>query len=168
MSVATRKAGMSLFSRGSARSKGADNRLARRDVLAWAVWFGLSAGLLEVGTRVLCRAIDSTGRLYLMSKHFVWLTPLANMLLFFGLGLLLAGMTRAWPRLGGSAQPQAAVCLGDSADAHGGRAGDFSGGLVHGRIGNRVAIGSVARVATGQTEACCCWPGVFPFCWDWS
>ena len=70
-------------------------------MLAWAVWLGLSAGLLEVGTRVLCRAIDPTGRLYLMSRHFVWLTPLANMLLFFGLGLLLGGHHRAWPRLGG-------------------------------------------------------------------
>ncbi|HEX3448976.1 MAG TPA: sulfatase, partial [Isosphaeraceae bacterium] len=100
MSVATRKEGKSLFSRGRAQSKGQRDRLGAREVLAWAVWFGLAAGLLEVATRVLCRAIDPTGRLYLMSKHFVWLTPLASMVLFLGLGLLLAGMTRAWPRLG--------------------------------------------------------------------
>ena len=71
-----------------------------RGVLAWAVWFGLSAGLLEVATRVVCHAIDPTRRLYLMSKHFVWLTPLASVVLFMGLGLPLAGLTRAWPRLG--------------------------------------------------------------------
>ena len=44
-----------------------------------SAWCGLAAGLLEVGTRVLCRAINPTDRLYLMSRHFVWLTPLANL-----------------------------------------------------------------------------------------
>jgi arylsulfatase A-like enzyme len=62
---------------------------------------GLAAGLVEVGTRVLCRTIDPTDRLYLMSKHFVWLTPLANLLLFLALGLCLAGLTVLWPRPGG-------------------------------------------------------------------
>jgi glucan phosphoethanolaminetransferase (alkaline phosphatase superfamily) len=100
VSVATRKEGKSLFSRGRAQSKGQLDRLGAREVLAWGVWLGLAAGLLEVATRVLCRAIDPTRRLYLMSKHFVWLTPLASMVLFLGLGLLLAGTTRAWPRLG--------------------------------------------------------------------
>ena len=100
MSVATRKEGKSLFSRGPARSDGQLDRLGAREVLAWAVWFGLSAGLLEVAARVLCRAIDPTRRLYLMSKHFVWLTPLATLVLYLVLGLLLAGLTRVWPRLG--------------------------------------------------------------------
>lgn len=67
----------------------------------WAIWFGLVGGTLEVATRVLCRAIDPAGRLYLMSRHFLWLTPLANVSLFFVLGLLLAGMARFWPRSGG-------------------------------------------------------------------
>ena len=75
-------------------------------MLGWSVWLGLSAGLLEVGTRVLCRTIDPTNRLYLMSRHFVWLMPLANMLLFFGLGLLLAGITKLWPRFGGWLSPR--------------------------------------------------------------
>ena len=61
------------------------------DVLVLSAWCGLAAGLLEVGTRVLCRAIDPTKRLYLMSRHFVWLTPLVNLLVFLGLGLLLGG-----------------------------------------------------------------------------
>ena len=80
-------------------------------MLGWSIWFGLSAGLLEVGTRVLCRAIDPTNRLYLMSRHFVWLVPLANMLLFFGLGLLLAGITKLWPRLGGRLTPRLLCAL---------------------------------------------------------
>ena len=57
--------------------------------------------MLEVGTRVLCRAIDPTHRIYLVSRHFVWLTPLANMLLFVSLGLILAGISRCWARPGG-------------------------------------------------------------------
>ena len=87
------------------------NRLAALEVLAWSVWLGLSAGLLEVGTRVLCRAIDPTNRLYLMSRHFVWLAPLANLLLFFSLGLLLAGITKLWPRLGGWLSPRLLCAL---------------------------------------------------------
>ena len=130
-------------------------------MIAWACarcWLGpcglvSSAGLLEVATRVLCRAIDPTRRLYLMSKHFVWLTPLASMVLFLGLGLLLAGMTRALAAAGCVAQPQAALCVGDSADAHGRGAADLTGGLVYPGFGDRITVGSVARVATGQTEA---------------
>ena len=129
---------------------------------------GLSAGLLEVGTSVLCRAIDPTDRLYLMSRHFVWLMPLANLLLFFGLGLFLAGLTKLRPRLGGW------LSLGCLVRWRFSRccwwpAGGFSRGLVHGRVGNFIALGSVARVATGRVrslvrtlprscwDSSCCW-----------
>jgi len=81
------------------------------DVLVLSVWCGLAAGLLEVGTRVLCRAIDPTTRLYMMSRHFIWLTPLANLLVFLGLGLLLAVVTRLWPRLGGWLSPRLLCAL---------------------------------------------------------
>ena len=81
------------------------------DVLVLSVWCGLAAGLLEVGTRVLCRAIDPTKRLYLMSRHFVWLTPLANLLVFLGLGLFLAVVTRLWPRMGGWLSPRLVCAL---------------------------------------------------------
>ena len=67
----------------------ARSRLGPVDVLVLSVWCGLAAGLLEVGTRVLCRAIDPTKRLYQLSRHFIWLTPLANLLVFFVLGLFL-------------------------------------------------------------------------------
>jgi arylsulfatase A-like enzyme len=76
-------------------------RLRAVDVIAWSAWLGLAAGLLEVAMRALCRAIDPTHRLYVVSRHFVWLTPLANLLLFVALGLFLAGTTSLWPRLGG-------------------------------------------------------------------
>jgi arylsulfatase A-like enzyme len=82
-------------------------RLARRaghlgpiDVLLLSAWCGLAAGWLEVAARVFCRAIDPDRRLYLMSRHFIWLTPVANLVLFLGVGLLLAGVTRLLPRQG--------------------------------------------------------------------
>ena len=115
---------------GAAVSTRQTGWLRAMDVLAWSVWLGLAAGLLEVGTRVLCRAIDPTNRLYLMSRHFVWLTPLANMLLFFGLGLLLAGITKFWPRSGGWLSLRLLVRPGDAADVDAGVAGDFPRGLV--------------------------------------
>ncbi len=71
------------------------------DVLLLSACSGLAGGLLEVGMRVLCRSIDSTYRLYMMSRHFVWLAPLANLLLFSSLGLLFALATKFWPRWGG-------------------------------------------------------------------
>ncbi|HZW29908.1 MAG TPA: sulfatase-like hydrolase/transferase [Isosphaeraceae bacterium] len=76
------------------------NRPGPWDVLAMAAACGLAAGWLEVGTRVLCRAIHPTGRLYMMSRHFVWLVPLANLLLFFGVGLFLAVLTKVGGRPG--------------------------------------------------------------------
>ena len=88
-------------SRREPRTEEKPSRLGALAVLGWSIWLGLAAGLLEVGMRVLCRTIDPTTRLYLMSRHFVWLVPLADALLFFGLGLLLAGITKLRSRFGG-------------------------------------------------------------------
>ena len=77
------------------------HRLGPRDVLLFSAWCGLASGLLEVGTRVLCRSLDPTGRLSTMSRHFVWLGPLIDLLVFSGFGLVLAMVTRRWPRRGG-------------------------------------------------------------------
>jgi arylsulfatase A-like enzyme len=77
------------------------NRLGPLDLIVLSAWCGLAAGLVEVGTRILCRAVNPVHRLYLMTRHFIWLTPLANLLLLLGLGLLLAALTKIWPRFGG-------------------------------------------------------------------
>ena len=82
------------------------SRLGTLEILMLSAWCGLAGGLLEVGTRVLCRAIDPTKRLYFMSRHFVWLTPLANLVVFLGVGFCLAGLTRIWPRLGAWLSPR--------------------------------------------------------------
>jgi arylsulfatase A-like enzyme len=89
------------ISSGSGGSLAGETGLGPRDVLVLSAWYGLAAGWLEVGTRVLARAIRPTGRMYLMSRHFLWLVPLANLALFFGVGLLLAMAMKRWPR-GGS------------------------------------------------------------------
>jgi hypothetical protein len=76
-------------------------RLGPWDVLALAAWLGLAAGWLEVGTRVLCKSLIGNNRLYLMTRQFVWLVPLSNLLLFLIGGALLAAATKLWPRLAG-------------------------------------------------------------------
>jgi arylsulfatase A-like enzyme len=81
-------------------------RLRSRDVLALSTWFGLLAGWLEVGTRVLARAFDPTHRLNMMSRHFVWTVPLSNLLLFFMAGLCLAMTTRRFARAGSWLSPR--------------------------------------------------------------
>jgi arylsulfatase A-like enzyme len=75
-------------------------RLGAIDLLVFAICCGVAAGLLEVGARVVCRAINPVHRLYFMSRHFVWLTPLVNLALFLGLGVGLAVLARVWPRIG--------------------------------------------------------------------
>jgi arylsulfatase A-like enzyme len=91
---------------GSARGLAGARRFGPLGVWALSAWCGLTAGWLEVGTRVLCRSIDSTNRLYLMSRHFVWLVPLANLLLFAVVGALLAVATKLCPRSGGWISPR--------------------------------------------------------------
>ena len=86
---------------GSAQTPALAGRVGPLSLLALSAWCGLAAGWLEVGTRVLCRSINPTNRLYMMSRHFVWLTPLANLLLFFGMGCLLALVTWLGLRRGG-------------------------------------------------------------------
>jgi arylsulfatase A-like enzyme len=79
----------------------APRRLGPIDVLVLAVWCGLAAGLLEVGTRIVCRSLDPNGRMFLMTRHFVWLAPLSNLLLFAVMAPVLALATKLWPRAGG-------------------------------------------------------------------
>ena len=86
---------------GSVVNWSAPRRLGPLDVLMLSAWCGLAAGLLEVGARWLRRFFDPNNRLYLMSRHFVWLVPLTDLLLFAAFGLVLALATKRWPRRGG-------------------------------------------------------------------
>ena len=74
------------------------DRVGAADLFLLSAWCGLFAGLLEVLARVLGRAIDPTQRIYLLSRHFLWLGPLSNLLFFLGMGLFLAIGVKLWPR----------------------------------------------------------------------
>ncbi len=88
------------------RTPSAKPRLWALEVLQLSAWCGLTGGWLEVGTKVLCRSINPTNRLFLMSRQFVWLIPLTNLLLFLGVGCIMALATRLWPRVGGWLSPR--------------------------------------------------------------
>jgi hypothetical protein len=94
----------------AARAQASRLRLGALDVLVLSLWCGLAAGLLEVGARLLCRWIG-TYALFTMSRHFVWLVPLANLLFFAGIGTFLAFATKRWPRRGGWLSPRV-LCAG--------------------------------------------------------
>ena len=56
--------------------------------------------------RVLSRNLSSTDRLYLMTRHFIWLVPLISFLFFLAMGVFLALATRLWPRRAGWLSPR--------------------------------------------------------------
>src|SRR3954452_104958 len=95
----------------SAPTPTAAPRLGSLDVFLLSVWCGLAAGWLEVATRVFCKRMGVAQPLYLMSRHFLWLGPLSNLLLFSGLGMGLAALTRARPRFGGLVGPRLVCAL---------------------------------------------------------
>jgi arylsulfatase A-like enzyme len=76
------------------------------DVLILSAWCGLAGGLFEVGTLICVRNLIPTTRGYLMSRHFIWLAPLSNLLFFTGLGLFLTSAAKLWPRVGGWIGPR--------------------------------------------------------------
>ena len=88
-----------MLSPGAKQARGVRKPKKARDLVFLSAWWGLAAGLIEVGTRVLCRAIDPSQRLYLMSRHFIWLGPLSNLVFFLGMGLVLAMAIMVMPRM---------------------------------------------------------------------
>jgi arylsulfatase A-like enzyme len=103
---------MTFFSPPSeTQSPEAVRRLSSFDVLVLSAWCGLAAGELEVATRIVHRALSSTQRLYLMTRHFVWLVPLINLVLFLGVGVLLVLATRFWPRRAGWFCPRLIIVM---------------------------------------------------------
>jgi arylsulfatase A-like enzyme len=70
-------------------------------VLALAAWCGLVAGLLEVGTIIVRKHTYDYDHLYKLSRHFVWLTPLANLAIFLGVGMVFSMLVLSWRGRGG-------------------------------------------------------------------
>ncbi len=65
-----------------------------------SVWCGLSAGLLEVATIVVRKHAVDPNHLYGMSRHFLWLIPITNAVVFGFAGLAGCLVCLAWPRRG--------------------------------------------------------------------
>jgi arylsulfatase A-like enzyme len=77
------------------------HRIGAANLLFISAWAGLAAGLAEVASRVICRAVDPSQRIYMMSRHFLWLGPLSNLVFFLGLGLVLSLAVMLSPRVAG-------------------------------------------------------------------
>ena len=77
------------------------DRLRFLNVLVLSIWCGLFAGLVEVGVIVLRKQLVDVNRFYWMSRHFVWLIPLTNLLIFLAIGLALALWLLCLPRRAG-------------------------------------------------------------------
>ncbi len=65
-----------------------------------ALWFGAVTGLLELALVLLHKRIFNTLTLEMLrrNRHFVWMIPASNLLIFACLGLLIALAARLWPR----------------------------------------------------------------------
>jgi arylsulfatase A-like enzyme len=63
-------------------------------ILLLSAWCGLISGLLEVGITIVRKRTVDLNQFYLMSRHFVWLIPLTNLLIFIVLGAFLSLMVR--------------------------------------------------------------------------
>jgi arylsulfatase A-like enzyme len=93
------------------RTSGEVHRLGPVHLVVLAAWCGLAAGELEVAARFLHRTFGSTHRLFLMTRHFVWLIPLFDLALFLAAGAMLAMAARRWPRRAGWLGPRLFVAL---------------------------------------------------------
>jgi arylsulfatase A-like enzyme len=71
-------------------------------LLMLSTWCGLVAGLLEVGTIMLRKRVFDQNQLYAMSRHFVWLIPVTNLVVFLALGVLGCLLSWAYPSRGRS------------------------------------------------------------------
>ena len=65
-------------------------------VIMVAAWFALVTGLLEVAVLLFRRY--GLGRMLHVSDHFVWMAPVAYLVLFALPALVLAALARRWPR----------------------------------------------------------------------
>jgi arylsulfatase A-like enzyme len=86
-------------SQASARGEGFHAwRLRAIHAVVLALWCGLIAGSLEVVALVVRKHTVDLNKFYWISRHFVWLIPLTDLLIFFTIGLGLAVLYQGWPR----------------------------------------------------------------------
>ncbi|WP_435017638.1 sulfatase [Tundrisphaera sp. TA3] len=72
-------------------------------ILVTALWLGMVVGLAELGMLMLLQRWNSAqtiGSLRL-NRHYPWMVPMANVLIFGAFGLVLEALARIWPKVGG-------------------------------------------------------------------
>jgi arylsulfatase A-like enzyme len=116
-----------------------DGRLGPFSIIALSAWCGLVAGLLETGVFIVRKCYFDSAHFYRMSRHFVWLVPLADLLLFVVVGLILAVVVRC----GARGQRMAPLALGTLALLP-----PFWAAFprIYGAAGLLVAMGAAARL----------------------
>ena len=71
-------------------------------VLLTALWLGLAIGLAELGMLMLLQRWNSAltiGSLRL-NRHYPWMVPVSNLLIFGACGVVLEVLARGWPKVG--------------------------------------------------------------------
>jgi arylsulfatase A-like enzyme len=98
---------------GRSHQDGAANRLGPVTVVLLSGWCGLISGLFEVGITLARKRVLDRNHFYWMSRHFLWLTPLANLVIFLAVGVLLSLVVMCDRRRGGclAARMLAALAL---------------------------------------------------------
>ena len=76
------------------------NRFPFVSFLLLTAWCGLLAGLLEVGTIVVRKHTVDPDHLYGMTRHFVWLIPMADLCIFLIVGSVGWMVRWLWPPRG--------------------------------------------------------------------
>jgi arylsulfatase A-like enzyme len=74
-------------------------RMGPLAILVFSAWCGLISGLLEVAAIVVRKQTFDQDQFYAMSRHFIWLVPLINLVIFLAVGvfvLLPLGRSRAY------------------------------------------------------------------------
>jgi arylsulfatase A-like enzyme len=75
--------------------------LRPHQIVVLSLWCGLVAGPIEVAAIVVRKHTVDLNKFYWISRHFVWLIPLTDLLIFLVPGLGLAGLSLVWPRRAG-------------------------------------------------------------------
>ena len=72
-----------------------------RGIVVTAAWFGLLTGWLELAVVMAKKAVNPHVSMDMLrtNRHFVWMTPVADLLIFGAVGLLLAALGRFSPKV---------------------------------------------------------------------
>ncbi len=85
------------------------SRLGTITLLGLSAWCGTIAGLLEVMTVIVRKRFFDTNQLLSMTRHFIWLFPLADILILLLAGLVGSLVVMLWPS-GGRCAVLRALC----------------------------------------------------------